>query len=149
MSLGCRVPCELLTTLVASGIGVELLTVDAVALLVEDVVALLAGEPGIGKSTLLLQSLAHYQTQGTSTLYVSGEESASQIALRADRLNVLTTHAELEGMGRRELFRELLAACRAQGVEFVGSKPQEFQRHVAIEVEKWAQVVRASGARVD
>ena len=39
--------------------------------------------------------------------------------LRADRLNVLTTHAELEGMGRRELFRELLAACRAQGVEFV------------------------------
>ena len=34
-------------------------------------------------------------------------------------MNVLTTHAELEGMGRRELFRELLAACRAQGVEFV------------------------------
>ena len=69
--------------------------------------------------------------------------------LRADRLNVLTTHAELEGMGRRELFRELLAACRAQGVEFVGSKPREFQRHVAVEVEKWAHVVRASGARVD
>lgn len=39
--------------------------------------------------------------------------------LRPDRLNVLTTHAELEGMGRRELFRQLLAACRTRGVEFV------------------------------
>ncbi len=39
--------------------------------------------------------------------------------LREDRLNVLTTHAELEGMGRRELFGQLLAACRQRGVEFV------------------------------
>jgi undecaprenyl phosphate-alpha-L-ara4FN deformylase len=39
--------------------------------------------------------------------------------LREDRLNVLTTHAELEGMGRRELFGQLLAACRERGVEFV------------------------------
>ncbi|MDP3070739.1 MAG: polysaccharide deacetylase family protein [Opitutaceae bacterium] len=39
--------------------------------------------------------------------------------LRADRVNVLTIHAEIEGMGRRGMFRELLAACRAQGVEFI------------------------------
>jgi undecaprenyl phosphate-alpha-L-ara4FN deformylase len=39
--------------------------------------------------------------------------------LRPDRLNVFTLHAEIEGMGRRGIFRELLAACRAQGVEFV------------------------------
>jgi undecaprenyl phosphate-alpha-L-ara4FN deformylase len=39
--------------------------------------------------------------------------------LRADRVNVLTIHAEIEGMGRRNLFRELLAACRARGVEFI------------------------------
>jgi len=39
--------------------------------------------------------------------------------LRADRVNVFTLHAEIEGMGRRALFRELLAACQAAGVEFV------------------------------
>jgi peptidoglycan/xylan/chitin deacetylase (PgdA/CDA1 family) len=39
--------------------------------------------------------------------------------LRPDRLNVFTLHAEIEGMGRRGIFRELLAACRAAGVAFV------------------------------
>ncbi len=39
--------------------------------------------------------------------------------LREDRLNVFTLHAEIEGMGRRALFRELLAACQRQRVEFV------------------------------
>ena len=39
--------------------------------------------------------------------------------LRADRVNVLTIHAEIEGMGRRALFRALLAACRERGVEFI------------------------------
>jgi undecaprenyl phosphate-alpha-L-ara4FN deformylase len=38
--------------------------------------------------------------------------------LREDRVNVFTLHAEIEGMGRRQIFRELLAACRARGVEF-------------------------------
>lgn len=49
-------------------------------------VVLLAGEPGIGKSTLLLQ-LAKEQTQNT-IFYVSGEESAEQIKMRAERLGV-------------------------------------------------------------
>jgi peptidoglycan/xylan/chitin deacetylase (PgdA/CDA1 family) len=39
--------------------------------------------------------------------------------LRPDRLNVFTVHAEIEGMGRRAIFREFLGACRASGVEFV------------------------------
>ncbi len=65
-------------------------------------VVLLGGDPGIGKSTLLLQSLAHYQTCGVPTLYVSGEESAGQIAMRADRLKLprsairLLTETEIE-----------------------------------------------------
>ena len=48
-------------------------------------VNLIAGQPGIGKSTLLLQ-VAHSVAAGKKVLYVSGEESAHQIALRAKRL---------------------------------------------------------------
>ena len=48
-------------------------------------VVLLAGQPGIGKSTLLLQ-LSHFISQSTPVLYASGEESASQVKLRAKRL---------------------------------------------------------------
>ncbi len=47
---------------------------------------LVGGEPGIGKSTLLLQVAARLEAAGHSTLYVSGEESAAQVRLRADRL---------------------------------------------------------------
>ncbi len=47
---------------------------------------LIGGEPGIGKSTLLLQVAARMQDAGHRTLYVSGEESPLQVKLRADRL---------------------------------------------------------------
>src|SRR4051812_9316681 len=50
-------------------------------------VVLIGGDPGIGKSTLLLQALANI-SHLKSTLYVSGEESGAQIALRARRLGV-------------------------------------------------------------
>lgn len=49
-------------------------------------VVLVGGEPGIGKSTLLLQVAARIEAAGLPTLYVSGEESALQVRLRADRL---------------------------------------------------------------
>src|SRR5437667_1266291 len=49
-------------------------------------VTLVGGEPGIGKSTLLMQCAARLESQGISTLYVSGEESPDQLRLRADRL---------------------------------------------------------------
>jgi len=49
-------------------------------------VTLVGGEPGIGKSTLLLQALAGLAARGHKSLYVSGEESASQTAARAKRL---------------------------------------------------------------
>ncbi len=48
---------------------------------------LLGGDPGIGKSTLLLQALAELADRGTPVLYASSEESAHQVRLRAERLN--------------------------------------------------------------
>lgn len=56
-------------------------------------VILLAGQPGIGKSTLLLQTSA-FIAKHASVLYVSGEESAAQVKLRAERLGA-TTHEKL------------------------------------------------------
>jgi DNA repair protein RadA/Sms len=54
--------------------------------LVPGSMVLVGGEPGIGKSTLLLQVAARLEAAGRSTLYASGEESALQVKLRADRL---------------------------------------------------------------
>ena len=53
-------------------------------------VVLIGGDPGIGKSTLLLQALAQLSQQGQRVLYVSGEESGEQVALRARRLALET-----------------------------------------------------------
>jgi DNA repair protein RadA/Sms len=56
---------------------------------------LVGGEPGIGKSTLLLQVAARLQQAGHKTLYVSGEESPLQVKLRADRLAETADDVEL------------------------------------------------------
>ena len=56
--------------------------------LVQGSIALLAGDPGIGKSTILLQTGKHICKNNRKALYVSAEESASQVKLRAKRLGV-------------------------------------------------------------
>ncbi len=58
--------------------------------LVKGQVALIAGEPGIGKSTLLLQLSHSLAKEGKKVLYISGEESVNQIYLRAKRLGALS-----------------------------------------------------------
>lgn len=57
--------------------------------LVPGAVLLLAGEPGVGKSTLLLEVASKWAAGGRRTLYVTGEESAAQVRLRADRTGAL------------------------------------------------------------
>ena len=56
--------------------------------IVEGGVVLIGGDPGIGKSTLLLQAMDALQRAGLPTLYVTGEESGAQVALRARRLGL-------------------------------------------------------------
>ncbi|MBO4576330.1 MAG: DNA repair protein RadA, partial [Neisseriaceae bacterium] len=58
-------------------------------------VILLGGDPGIGKSTLLLQILSQLAQNQQSVLYVSGEESAAQVALRSQRLGLSTQGVQL------------------------------------------------------
>ncbi|MEV4114000.1 DNA repair protein RadA [Nonomuraea sp. NPDC049695] len=62
--------------------------------LVPGAVVLLAGEPGIGKSTLLLEAAARIAERET-VLYVTGEESAAQVRLRADRIDAIRDHLYL------------------------------------------------------
>lgn len=56
--------------------------------IVEGSLVLIGGDPGIGKSTLLLQSAAKLAAEGLRVLYVSGEESTRQIKMRATRLGI-------------------------------------------------------------
>jgi DNA repair protein RadA/Sms len=63
---------------------------------------LLGGEPGVGKSTLLLQIAQSLQRTGRRVLYVSGEESAQQIKMRADRLKCRASDAGSGGAATTE-----------------------------------------------
>src|SRR5206468_12087140 len=83
-------------------------------------VVLVGGEPGIGKSTLLLQCAARLEQAGIPTLYVSGEESPDQLRLRADRLTVDAGPVHVLGETRLEA---VLHHARALGsrVVFVDS----------------------------
>ena len=71
---------------------------------------LIGGEPGIGKSTLLMQAAARLEASGRTVLYASGEESAEQLRLRADRLGEASGDVRVLGETRLE---GVLQAARA------------------------------------
>ncbi len=58
-------------------------------------VMLLGGEPGIGKSTLLIQACAALAGQGERVVYISGEEAVAQVRMRAERLGLAKSPVEL------------------------------------------------------
>ena len=95
---------------------------------------LIGGDPGIGKSTLLLQICAHLG-ENHKILYVSGEESEGQITLRADRLDVIND--------------SLFVLCENDLDTVLESVRQEKPDIVivdSIQTMNWAQVASASGS---
>ena len=78
--------------------------------IVEGGVVLIGGDPGIGKSTLLLQALDAYQRAGLPTLYVTGEESGAQVALRSRRLGL--DHSQVNVLAEIQL-EKILATIEA------------------------------------
>ena len=79
-------------------------------------VVLIGGDPGIGKSTLLLQALAEMSAAGVSVLYSSGEESAAQIALRAKRIAMTAPQQEVLAEIQLEKLLTTIDAARPQVV---------------------------------
>ncbi|NQW66748.1 MAG: DNA repair protein RadA, partial [Burkholderiales bacterium] len=79
--------------------------------MVEGGVVLIGGDPGIGKSTLLLQALDGLQRSGQNTLYVTGEESGAQVALRARRLGL--DNSRVQVMAETQL-EKIISTLQAQ-----------------------------------
>jgi DNA repair protein RadA/Sms len=79
--------------------------------LVAGQVVLIGGDPGVGKSTLLLQALSSLSME-VSALYVSGEESAEQVALRAQRLQLAGDRLHVLAEIRLERILEALASAK-------------------------------------
>ncbi|MEK7357718.1 MAG: DNA repair protein RadA, partial [Bdellovibrionota bacterium] len=75
--------------------------------LVEGQFVLLGGDPGIGKSTLLLQMAGGLANNGLDVLYVSGEESVNQSAMRAQRLGVKSGKVRMSSESNLEVIREM------------------------------------------
>ena len=89
-------------------------------------VALLAGEPGIGKSTLLLQLAAHLSSAGLPCLFASGEESRDQVASRAARIGVdASAVAFVPGRELPEVVQAFRRVCASEGLS--PAKPDALQ----------------------
>ncbi|MCA2010097.1 DNA repair protein RadA [Pararhodobacter sp. CCB-MM2] len=84
--------------------------------LVEASAILVGGDPGIGKSTLLLQAVAAFARKGLRTLYISGEEAAAQVRMRALRLGLGDASVQL---GAETSLRDILTTLDADRPDLV------------------------------
>lgn len=80
--------------------------------IVKGAVLLFAGEPGIGKSTILMQLCSSFAETGQPVLYVSGEESAHQVGLRAQRLGVKSNNIDLVSSNVTDEIAETIASAK-------------------------------------
>ena len=80
--------------------------------IVQGSLVLLAGDPGIGKSTILLQTSGELCRQNKKVLYVSAEESAGQVKLRAERLGVKSDNLYIYPQTNLELIKKHIAEMK-------------------------------------
>jgi DNA repair protein RadA/Sms len=80
--------------------------------MVQGGVVLIGGDPGIGKSTLLLQAMDGLQRSGWNTLYVTGEESGAQVALRSRRLGL--DKSQVQVLAETQLEKVLVTVDKLQ-----------------------------------
>ena len=98
--------------------------------LVPSSATLIGGDPGIGKSTLLLQVAARLARNGLSTVYVSGEEAAAQIQDRARRLKVAESPVEL---ATETDLRKVLSALKSAQPDFVVIDSQDLGHTLSLD----------------
>lgn len=84
--------------------------------IVKGSLVLVGGDPGIGKSTLLLQMCRHLADRGTEVLYISGEESLRQIKMRALRIGTFCDHLKLLCETNLANIRELIERNQPEAV---------------------------------
>ncbi len=114
--------------------------------IVPGAVVLVGGDPGIGKSTLLLQMSGAVAGAGATVLYVSGEESAGQLRMRADRLGIESR--EIMVLCETDVSRVIEeAAARAPGVVILDSIQTAYHPDVTGSPGSVSQV-RESAARL-
>lgn len=112
--------------------------------IVKGSLVLVGGDPGIGKSTLLLQVCKNLSDKDVSVLYVSGEESLQQIKLRALRIGTFTDALELLCETNLDIVKEVIARKKPRAV-IIDSIQTMFSENVASAPGSVSQVREATG----
>ena len=111
--------------------------------IVKGSLVLVGGDPGIGKSTLLLQVCKNLSNKKISVLYVSGEESLQQIKIRAERIGTFTDSLELLCETNLDVIKEVIARKKPE-VVIIDSIQTMFSENVASAPGSVSQVREAT-----
>ena len=112
--------------------------------IVQGSLVLVGGDPGIGKSTLLLQVCRNLSGNGKSVLYISGEESLAQIRMRALRMGEFTEHLKVLCETNLENIREAITEMKPE-IVIIDSIQTMFNENVSSAPGSVSQVRESTG----
>lgn len=112
--------------------------------IVQGSLTLVGGDPGIGKSTLLLQVCRNLSGAGHKVLYISGEESLAQIKMRADRLGEFTREMQLLCETNLDEITEVIQSCKPEAV-VIDSIQNMYNENVSAAPGSVSQVRESTG----